>query len=47
ISLQHRAFDRDAFAEGALRAAQWIVGKTGVFDFGDVLRDQISPDTNQ
>jgi len=47
ISLQHRAFDRDAFAEGALRAAQWIVGKTGVFDFGDVLRDQISPGTNQ
>jgi 4-hydroxy-tetrahydrodipicolinate reductase len=41
ISLQHQAFDRDAFAEGALRAARWIIGKSGVFDFGDVLKEQI------
>lgn len=40
ISLQHRALDRDAFAEGALWAAQWIVGKTGVFDFGEVLKER-------
>jgi 4-hydroxy-tetrahydrodipicolinate reductase len=41
ISLQHKAMDRDAFAEGALRAAKWIVGKTGVFEFGDVIKDQM------
>jgi 4-hydroxy-tetrahydrodipicolinate reductase len=38
ISLQHDANSRDAFALGALRAARWILGKQGVFEFGDVLR---------
>jgi len=38
IILQHTAFDRNAFAEGALSAARWIVGRTGVFEFGDVLK---------
>jgi len=38
ISLQHEAYDRNAFAEGALTAAHWLVGKKGVFEFGDVLK---------
>jgi len=37
ITLRHTARSRDGFARGALKAAQWIVGKQGVFEFADVL----------
>jgi 4-hydroxy-tetrahydrodipicolinate reductase len=37
IRLVHTARDRRVFAEGALRAAQWLVGKRGVFSLRDVL----------
>ena len=37
ITLRHAARSREGFARGALKAAQWIVGKQGVFEFGDVL----------
>jgi len=37
ITLRHTARSREGFARGALKAAQWIVGKHGVFEFGDVL----------
>ena len=37
IQLSHIARDRDAFAAGALMAAQWLPGKTGVFTFDDIL----------
>jgi 4-hydroxy-tetrahydrodipicolinate reductase len=37
ITLRHTARSREGFARGALKAAQWIVGKQGVFEFGDVL----------
>jgi 4-hydroxy-tetrahydrodipicolinate reductase len=38
IELTHRALDRAVFAQGALRAAQWVVGqKPGVYDMQDVL----------
>lgn len=37
ISLEHRAHSRAGFAEGALVAAQWLQGKTGVFRMSDVL----------
>jgi len=37
ITLRHEARSREGFARGALKAAQWIVGKKGVFEFGDVL----------
>jgi 4-hydroxy-tetrahydrodipicolinate reductase len=38
IELTHRALDRAVFAQGALRAAQWVVGKKpGVYDMQDVL----------
>ncbi len=39
IELVHTARGRDGFAEGALMAAQWIVGKKGFFAFADVLDD--------
>ena len=37
ILLSHIAQDREAFAAGALLAAQWLPGKTGVFTFEDIL----------
>jgi 4-hydroxy-tetrahydrodipicolinate reductase len=37
LSLTHVARDRRVFAEGALQAAGWLVGKNGVFTMRDVL----------
>ncbi len=36
IELKHEAFSRRAFAEGAVRAAEWIAGKTGVWNFSEI-----------
>ncbi|HEX6627596.1 MAG TPA: 4-hydroxy-tetrahydrodipicolinate reductase [Gemmatimonadaceae bacterium] len=41
LSIVHEARDRRVFAEGALRAADWLVGKRGVFTMRDVL--QLAP----
>jgi 4-hydroxy-tetrahydrodipicolinate reductase len=37
LSLTHLARDRRVFAEGALKAADWLIGKQGVFTMRDVL----------
>ena len=37
ITLRHTARSREGFARGALKAAQWVVGKRGVFEFSEVL----------
>ena len=37
LSLTHVARDRRVFAEGALQAAGWLIGKKGVFTMRDVL----------
>jgi 4-hydroxy-tetrahydrodipicolinate reductase len=37
ITLRHAARSREGFARGALKAAQWIVGKKGVFEFSEIL----------
>lgn len=37
IHLEHIARDRRVFAEGALVAAAWLIGKRGVFTMRDVL----------
>jgi 4-hydroxy-tetrahydrodipicolinate reductase len=37
LSLNHVARDRRVFAEGALQAAGWLIGKKGVFTMRDVL----------
>jgi 4-hydroxy-tetrahydrodipicolinate reductase len=42
IRLEHVARDRRVFAEGALVAARWLIGKRGVFTMRDVL-GQSSP----
>jgi len=39
IYLCHDAKTRRAFAEGAVRAAEWIVGKKGFFDFKDIWKE--------
>jgi 4-hydroxy-tetrahydrodipicolinate reductase len=37
MTMRHEARDRRVFADGALRAAQWLIGKQGVFTMRDVL----------
>jgi len=37
ITLRHTARNREGFARGALRAARWIVGKKGMFEFREIL----------
>ena len=37
IEIKHTAHNRDGFALGAVIAAEWIVGKQGVFSMKDVL----------
>ena len=37
ISIKHEAHNREGFALGAVVAAEWIVGKKGIFKMGDVL----------
>ena len=39
IVLTHDARSRRAFAEGAVLAAEWIVGKAGFFDFKDIFSE--------
>ncbi|MDB4880764.1 MAG: Dihydrodipicolinate reductase [Gemmatimonadetes bacterium] len=43
VRLVHEARDRRVFAEGALVAARWLVGRTGVFTMQDVLSPPASP----
>ena len=37
ITLRHTARSREGFARGALKAAQWIIGREGFYEFSDVL----------
>lgn len=37
VTLEHVARSREGFAAGALMAAEWIVGKRGVFEFSEVF----------
>lgn len=39
IYLCHDAKSRRGFAEGAVRAAEWIIGKKGFYDFKDMWRE--------
>jgi 4-hydroxy-tetrahydrodipicolinate reductase len=39
IYLCHDAKSRRSFAEGAVRAAEWLAGKHGFFDFKDIWRE--------
>src|SRR5271163_4662352 len=37
IELRHESFDRRGFAEGAVRAAEWLCGKNGVWEFREIF----------
>jgi 4-hydroxy-tetrahydrodipicolinate reductase len=37
ITLRHSARNREGFARGALRAAQWLIGKKGFYEFSEIL----------
>ncbi|HMD70951.1 MAG TPA: dihydrodipicolinate reductase C-terminal domain-containing protein [Bryobacteraceae bacterium] len=37
ITLRHTARSREGFARGALKAAQWVVGKRGFYEFAEIL----------
>jgi 4-hydroxy-tetrahydrodipicolinate reductase len=37
LTLRHESFSRRGFAEGAVRAAEWLSSRHGVFDFRDVF----------
>lgn len=41
LTITHTARHRGGFADGALLAAEWIVGKTGFFEFSRVLDDRL------
>jgi 4-hydroxy-tetrahydrodipicolinate reductase len=36
IQIHHEALSRRSFAEGAVRAAEWLCGKTGCYDFKQI-----------
>jgi 4-hydroxy-tetrahydrodipicolinate reductase len=39
ITIRHTARSREGFARGALRAARWVAGKKGFFDFRDIVNE--------
>lgn len=39
ITLTHTARSREGFAAGALLAARWIIGRTGVYEFSEAFDD--------
>jgi 4-hydroxy-tetrahydrodipicolinate reductase len=41
VLLVHSARSRRGFASGALLAAHWITGKTGVFEFSEVIEELV------
>jgi len=42
ILLTHTARSRQGFANGALLAAHWIIGRTGVFEFSEMIEEIIN-----
>jgi 4-hydroxy-tetrahydrodipicolinate reductase len=42
IELTHRARSRGGFALGAVRAAEWLAGKRGLFEVGDFVQELLS-----
>ena len=39
ITIRHMARSREGFARGALRAANWVIGKKGVYEFREILNE--------
>ena len=41
IELRHEALDRSGFAQGAVRAAEWVLGRKGIFTMDDLIKSLI------
>ena len=41
IQIRHEAFSREGFALGAVIAAEWLSGKTGIYSMNDVLNIKV------
>ncbi|MBV9146593.1 MAG: 4-hydroxy-tetrahydrodipicolinate reductase, partial [Acidobacteria bacterium] len=39
MMLVHDSKNRRGYAEGAIRAAEWLLGKKGFYEFREVFRD--------
>lgn len=42
LTIRHRVLDRSAFADGAMDAAEWIMGKTGFFNVEQMLLQRVA-----
>ncbi|MCB1109616.1 MAG: dihydrodipicolinate reductase, partial [Chlamydiia bacterium] len=40
VELTHRALDRRVFARGAVLAAEWLMGRKGIFTFDEMIEEQ-------
>ncbi len=45
ILLEHRARSRAGFAHGALRAARWMIGRRGFYEFSQVWEEIVAEKT--
>jgi 4-hydroxy-tetrahydrodipicolinate reductase len=43
ITLEHNAKSRDGFALGAVKAAEWLDGRSGFFSLEDAIESWLSP----
>ncbi len=41
ITIRHAARSREGFARGALRAANWVIGKKGAYEFREILHELV------
>ena len=41
ITIRHTARSREGFARGALRAANWVIGKKGMHEFREILSELV------
>lgn len=44
IKISHEAINRDGFALGAVKAAEWLIDKKGFFDFHEVYKEVFEKD---
>lgn len=42
IECSHRAKNRNGYAKGAIEAAEWLIGKTGVYTFEDYMEERLT-----
>ncbi len=45
VTIAHEAKSRNGFASGAIRAAEWLMGRKGLFTLEDVFADWLRPES--